>query len=156
MASIVLARRGDTLAPVDEADREIIYRLREGEPVRVEIKARRNVRRHRLYWGLMRILVQNTEIWPSEEAASDSIKIAVGHVEQIVNPLTGEIHLRPKSIAFERMEEAEFCRFLDRVIYVITERLIPGLDASDLRREVFAAIDGPERTSLGERVTEAA
>lgn len=152
MASLVLAKRGGVLAPVDDADRELVSRLREGEPVRVEIKARRNVKRHRLYWRLMQILFENTDAWPSAESASDSIKIAVGHVEQIADAITGEIHLRPKSISFERMEESEFCRFLDRVIYVITDRLIPGLDAGDLRRKIEEVIDRPERASLGRRV----
>jgi hypothetical protein len=100
----------------------------------------------------MQILHENTDQWPSAECASDSIKIAVGHVDQVADALTGEIHLRPKSIAFEKMEEGEFIRFFHRVVWVITARLIPNMDAETLTREVYRAIDGPERSSLGDRI----
>ena len=152
MASLVLIKRNGVLVGCDDADRQLIARMKEGEPFRIETKAKRHVKRHRLYWKLMQILHDNTDQWPSAESASDSIKIAVGHVDQIADALTGEIHLRPKSIAFEKMDEAEFIRFFDRVVWVITARMIPNMDAETLRREVYHAIDGPERSSLGERI----
>lgn len=150
MTTLVLARRGGALVPVDDDDREIISRLREGEPLRAEIKARRNVRQHRLYWALVRLLQQNTDLWGSEEAASDSLKLAAGHVEQVMNPLTGEIQLKPRSIAFEKMEQAHFDRFFNRVLYIVSERIL-GVANEDLRQQVFDLVDGPERSSLGRR-----
>lgn len=150
MTTFVLTRRGDALVPVDEEDREVVSRLREGEPLRVDIKARRNVRQHRLYWALVRLLQKNTDLWGSEEAASDSLKLAAGHVDQVMNPLTGEIQLKPRSIAFEKMEQAQFNRFFNRVLYIVSERLL-GVANDELRGQVFDLVDGPERASLGRR-----
>lgn len=42
----------------------------------------------------------------------------------------------PRSVAFDRMDEAEFAAFCDRAVRIIVTELLPGLAEDDLRREI--------------------
>lgn len=152
MSSIVLRKQGGVLVPVDEPDQETVAKLKEGEFVRCTIQAKRNIRQHRLFWALVGLLVDNTEVFPSKEAAADSIKIGVGHVETGVDAWSGRAYLKPKSIAFEALDGTEFTRFFDRCLYLLCNRWLAGLDVEDLRNQVLEMVDGPERSSLGKRI----
>jgi hypothetical protein len=145
--------KNNVLVPGDEDAREALSKIANGSEIRVEIKAKRNVRRHRLLFALLKIIVDHRgDIFPATENVLDALKIASGHVDQIVHPITGEVFLKPKSIAFENMDEAEFGRFFDRAVWIFTDRWFPGTHEEDLRRELFELVDGPERSSLGKRV----
>ena len=61
----------------------------------------------------------------------------------MVFPDTGEVYLIPMSIAFASMTQAAFSEFMDAAINVIVARWLQGTDAEQLRREVFAVLDGP-------------
>lgn len=150
MTSATCVKRNGALLPNSEESDQLFSSIKDGAEVRIEIKARRNVRRHRLLFAILNVVVKH-DVFPSTDVALDCLKIASGHVEFRVEPSTGQTYMKPKSIAFESMEEAAFGRWLDRAIYLVTERWLVGTDADALRNEVYEIVDGPERSALGRR-----
>lgn len=132
----VLLRKGlaSKLEPVDDAGREALARLPLGTIVRAEIKRPRNLGHHRKFFALLDLIYQNQTRYRSPEALLDAIKIYIGHA-QVLNIRGKEVHV-PKSISFSSMGQGEFDRFWDRVVNVVVAEIIPGLDRSDLEREL--------------------
>ena len=128
-----LYRRIDgALYPVNDAALNQLQSLN-GQPVRVDIKQPRNLQRHKFYWVLLNIVVEN---WPEEQSrlSADSlhqvIKIETGHVN-VIN-FNGETIVLPKSISFNKMDEEEFKVFLRDTVRFLCENVIPGLNKNDL------------------------
>jgi hypothetical protein len=151
--SLACVWKNKVLVPSDDDAREALSKIPNGSEIRVEIKARRNVKRHRMLFAMLKIVVEHRgDSFPSTENVLDALKVASGHVETIIHPITGEVYLKPKSIAFENMDESEFNRFFDRCVWIVCERWFNGMHEDDLRQEIYSLVDGPERSSLGKRV----
>ncbi len=146
-----MRRSGGSLVPAEDEAAELLAKMPEGKDVVVEVRQARNIRAHRLYWALMGLLADNVEWIPHKEAASVMLKIAVHEVDTIIDGRTGEITYVPRSINFESMEQGRFGRFLDRALFVITSRWLPGNTRIELQQRVFEMIDPPEASSLGRR-----
>lgn len=148
---VIMRRSGGSLVPAEDEAAELLAKMPEGKDVVVEVRQARNIRAHRLYWALMGLLADNVEWIPHKEAASVMLKIAVHEVDTIIDGRTGEITYVPRSINFESMEQGRFGRFLDRALFVITSRWLPGNTRIELQQRVFEMIDPPEASSLGRR-----
>lgn len=152
MTKVVMRKHGAALVPDEQEAAEVLSRIPEGKEVVVEVKQPRNVRAHRLYWALMGLLADNVDWIPHKDAASVMLKIATHEVDTIIDGRTGEVTYVPRSINWESMEQGRFGRFLDRALFVITTRWLPGNSPEELQQRVFDMIDPPERASLGKRV----
>jgi hypothetical protein len=139
------------LIPADDAAREALSSLSQGSEVLIQLKAKRNVRRHRLAWGIISLVHRNTNLVPSAANLMDCAKVDLGHVEARSNPFTGECWTVPKSIAFHNMGEVEFGQFVRGLVDLVCTRWLVGTDRQELRREVEAIVDGAAMTSLGRR-----
>ncbi len=139
------------LMPADDAAREALSSLSQGAEVLIQIKAKRNVRRHRLAWGIIGLVHRNTRLVPSVANLMDCAKVDLGHVEARTNPFTGECWTVPKSISFTSMGEVEFGQFVRGLIDLVLTRWLVGTDREALRREVEEIVDGPAMTALGRR-----
>lgn len=137
------------MVPANEAADAMLRSLKDGADYLGKFKGARSLRQLRLYWGLMRVLVDH-QIFPIEDAASDAVKIGCGHVETRVMPDTGEVFLVPKSIAFESLAQAEFNEVFEAALNLICERWLVGTDREELREQVWAIIDGP--AAIGKRI----
>ena len=128
---------GDKLIPADADARQMMEDFRPGRGVWVELTKpqRRNERRHRLFWALVKIVKDNTDTGHSEQAIAAYLKVRGGHVE-VFRRKGGEIVEIPKSIAWSKCTEGEFREFLDRLMDVVRQEIIPGLAEGDLRREL--------------------
>lgn len=139
MTSAIFCKQLGALRPVDDIAQAFMRDLTEGDVVKLGLPKRpRNPDRHRYYWALLTIAVENSDRWPSTEALHHAMKLHLGLVEEIV-AIDGEIILRPKSTSFSRMSEAEFAAYLDKVVATICTHVIPGLDPMTLRMEAEAA-----------------
>ena len=143
-------RRGRCLMPASEEAEKLLRRLGEGGEALGDFKIPRSLRQLRLYWAIMAVLVEHG-IFATDEAASSATKIELRHVDVVVTPHTGQIHLCPKHINFASMKQSDFDKLFTAAINVVCELWIP-MDADDLRQHVFRMVDGPERSSLGRRV----
>lgn len=128
------------LRPVDDAGQEALRRYGQGALVMVEAKKPRHGARHRLYWALMSAVHQNLPEqiagrYPTVETLVSAFKMLAGVREQRELP-DGTVYFIPGSISFAKMDEAEFARFLDQSIGIITSYFLPGVQDADLRREI--------------------
>lgn len=123
------------LAPVDEAGEAALRGLSAGEIVSVEIKRPRNVQMHRLYWALVTLVWQNQERYPTPEDLHSALKVAAGLRTQVTLP-DGTVGFIPGSIAFHKMDQAEFSAFYSRVCDLMAKYFLPGVTSEELRAEV--------------------
>lgn len=130
-APILMKRRGDHLEPCAELDARNLRKFDGGKSLRVRITQPRNVRRLRLYWGLMHKIHENMDNPPPLETLHEAIKVRLGYTETI-RFKGGEVVTLPASIAFDKMKEPEFVEFMDRFKRFLCEVVIPGLNSRAL------------------------
>ena len=85
------------------------------------------------YWVVLAEAVEATGKWPTAKHLHDDLKLTLGYVRKAVNLNTGEIHLVPDSIAFDRMCDADFKFYLKQVEWVFSEKL--GIDIKEVERD---------------------
>lgn len=105
----------------------------DGEIVRVRLYKDRNPRHHRLFFALLKCIFFNQEKYISQEALRFAITIQAGWVDEIM--LSGDrVALKPKSIAWARMDQHEFKEFYGAALRAIPE-LLPqflGVDIEEM------------------------
>lgn len=134
MAKGVFRKHLSHLIPADADAENLMRPIKHGEDVMVEVKRPRNLRHHRLFWGLMGLIWQNQEYYRSPEHVCAAFKIAVGHID-VIKTKRGEVAI-PKSISFAKMDQVEFNHFFERALEFAVSEVIPGLGKEDLRTEV--------------------
>lgn len=138
-----------SIVPMNDAALDMLRGFSSGDLFTGSFHRKRSLRQLRLWWGLMSILVDH-QIFPTKEAASDAVKVSCGHVDTLILPGSGQAFFVPRSIAFESLAQAKFNPIFQAALDQICARWIKT-GSKDLRREVYAAIDGPAR--IGERVS---
>lgn len=106
-------RRGNSLVPEMEFDARALEGIKNGERVKVEIRQWRNTDRNRAYWAMLAEVVAATDCALSPERLHEVVKIETGCIELVQLP-TGMKVAIPGSVAFDKMEEAEFITFFRR------------------------------------------
>ena len=149
MRLAVWVRRGPGLYPGNEEAQRMLASLIIGKLYFGKFKAARSAKQLNLWWSLCGLLADHG-IFPSDEAASDIIKIACGHVVIYIEPDTGIVHMVPKSIAFQSLPQHAFNKIFNHALDVIVTRWMQGSGSEELRREAFARIDGPK--AIGTRI----
>jgi hypothetical protein len=125
-------RRDIGLYPVNREARDIIAKLNEGSPVFVEIWLPRNMSFHRRYFTLLNRVVQSSGRWPSVEALSFDIMLALKRGTFMV-ARDGSTHFRPDSRAVASMRRDDFTRLYEDTMALLTEWL--GADPELLLEE---------------------
>lgn len=144
---ILLTRTLRGLEPANEDAREKLKAWKLGQPLKCEVRIARDSSRMRYYWGLIDIILQNTDnLFLSKDEVSDSVKLGIGHVEQVqvYDGKAWHITRTPKSISFAKLSEPEFQDFIKRaeayvcsVLSVTSDQLADALTdylAPQLRR----------------------
>lgn len=140
MAEALFVHQLGTLRAADDAGKELLAGLKNGEAVRVSITRPRNVRFHRLFWALMQKVHDNlpedkAERYPTTELLVAWFKIKTGHCDTFMIEGRGTVYL-PKSISFAKMDNTEFSAFFDRCCQLVALHFIPDVSPADWRREV--------------------
>lgn len=134
---IALEKKNGALVPYAPHDVVMLERLPEGVPLRGQFARPRNAGRHRLYWVILRIVVENTDRYATEEALHKALLLTCGVTEPILSA-HGEIFFIPSSTSFDAMPESEFKAYFDEAMGLITTVIIPGLDLDELLKEARA------------------
>jgi hypothetical protein len=121
------------LQPLDDQATEELRRLPIGKAVYVELKAARNPRQHRLLFGLLKALTDNTDLFPSVDSALVAMKIGTGLVDMSV--VDGQTVMIPRSISFANMDQAAFSTWFDDAIRLVSTRWLKVAPEA-LRREI--------------------
>lgn len=113
------------LRPADDLAEQAFAKIKQGATVTIEVKAPRNVRQHRLLFAILKVILDNTELFPDTTTALTALKIGTGHADVIpwVTP-DGQsgTAVMPRSIAFENMDGSAFSEWFDRAIRLVSER----------------------------------
>jgi hypothetical protein len=127
---------GTHLTPFAPYDHDMMDRLPRGRAVKVETKQVRNVTRHRLYRVILRVVVQNTDMFATEDGLHKTLLLACGVTEPVMSLKSGSIQMVPSSTAFDEMDdEEEFKAYFDQAMQLISEKVLPGTDIDELLAE---------------------
>lgn len=129
-------KTADGLLPVDEHTTEVMQEYGDGEVIRVKLFKDRNPGHHRLFFALIRAIFLNQEKYLSADALRFAITIQAGWVDEI--KLTGDsVALRPKSIAWGKMDQHEFKDYYAAALKAIPE-LLPQFEGVDIEGMLIA------------------
>ena len=132
---LLVAKHLGSLRPVDDAGTEVLRSIKQGEVLRVEIKRPRNVRFHRLFFGLLNLVYENVEGYKSVEHLLTHVKIGIGHADAMIAQ-DGTTIWHPRSISFAKMDEESFRAFWNKAVDFIVLHILP-VEKAELEREVF-------------------
>lgn len=136
MAEVYLRRTLSGFVPDDEASAAIVKGYRLNEVYRANVVKPRSLKNHRRWWALCSLIYQNSDQYKSAEQVHDHLKILAGHCTQIVSKTTGEVYLVADSIAFGRLDEAQFQDVFGRAIKAVAEHILPGIQIDEVSLEI--------------------
>lgn len=141
------ARRvGETLVlqPDDvwTADRITDF-LKADRPIMVKTETARNIKQHKLAWGLAHKIAENSEVFDTAEQVMAELKRKTGHFD-LVQAITqnGELIqcIELRSISFAAMKQEDFEPWFERVLDVVVAEIWPSLTKLKIRAELDAMI----------------
>jgi hypothetical protein len=147
MTEIAMRKQGGRLVPVDDMSAEEMARLPVNKDLLVTVRAPRNLRHHRLAWALAQKLSDACDFLPDRESAMEFLKLKARHI-RLIHDALGRTHILPRSISFAAMDQAAFTRLFDRMVWIVCNEIIPGLEEKALRAEILSMVGGeppPER-----------
>lgn len=134
--AITLKRTMGGFVPANSYDENLMMKYQPGDIVRAKISKPRNVKHSNKFHALLQKVFPHQNMWPTYDLFRKAIQRAVGYFEEV----NGQVF--DVSIAFDSMDQKEFEEFYDRVVMLVCERIIPGLDKADLEREVDEILKG--------------
>jgi len=137
---IAMRRDGSHLVPLDEVSAEAVRQIPTTQDVLVTVKTPRNLRQFRLAWALAQMVSEAVDFLHDREDSMSWLKIKARHVRMIQNPRTKQVAIIPKSIAFASLSQDAFNRIFNRMVWVVCNEIIPGLQEGPLRAELEAMV----------------
>mgnify|MGYP003625234303 CR=1 FL=1 len=129
------------VSALDSEDQSLINDMEIDTILSVKKRNKRSITQHRMYWGLINLVLENQDMFESSEDLSNYIKLKSGHVQSFMMK-DGEVIKFPKSISFKMSDQESFNAFLDRAIdFIISPKgLWPGMEKNVLLNEVYEVI----------------
>jgi len=106
-----------TLIPAFDSDNDKFKKMTVGDIMEMSWKKPRNPGFHRKYFALIKLVYENTERFPNQNACRLWLQIKAGHVDFINDPNDSMVAV-PKSISFDSMDDAEFESIFNSVVDV--------------------------------------
>lgn len=133
--TILVHRVGSRLIPHAPMDEAFIRAFDASKPLRVRLSQPRNVKRLRFYWALLTLICDNLDQPLAPETLHELVKVRLGYTITVkMRKRTYEI---PGSIAFDKMKEPEFKRFLERFKDFMMTEVIPGTNSAEFERQAL-------------------
>lgn len=137
MSIIVLEKApGLLLRPVDEQSIKIVSGWKLGQGVKVEAKRMRDLIRHKRFFALVGFVAENSDVYDTIDKALVAVKIAAGHVDWVLNPVTGDMSPLPKSISFENLDEDDFRLFYEAAVNGVLKWVLPQMNRTSIDRAI--------------------
>lgn len=108
-----------TLKPAFDSDYDNFKKIPLNEPISFKWTKQRNPAFHKKFFALVNMVYQNQEHYNNSEKMRNDLTVEAGYYTDETNYLTGEISRKPKSIAFDKMDDLEFSEFYNRFIDAI-------------------------------------
>lgn len=143
---IELYRRGQGWLPASDDAVKVRDRMAQGEIAWVKPLRIRDPIAHRRYWKLMTMCADNCERIElpyggsmeihSKDDVHTAIKICTGHVTWLLDSFGKPTFAVPKSTDYESMTADEWAEYWPRVLDVVQERVMPGIQLPDIEYEM--------------------
>lgn len=131
---VLVEWNGKELVPHASYDRDMLSLLKLNTPIRAQFAQPRSIPRHRLYRVILRIVVENSERFATEEALHKTLLVGCGVVEPVMT-VAGEIIMIPSSTAFDAMGEEDFKAYFDQAMDIVQIHIIPDIELGLLLKE---------------------
>ena len=138
MTNVLMRRSLSGLSVEGESEGwQALGRIPVGTLMVVDVKdpRRRSVRHNSWFFALLTKVQQNQDYFKSVEHLRHALLVRLGYCDE-TRLKDGRIIYTPHSMAFHKMPREEFEKFAADCVKFLTEEVIPGLGADDLRREV--------------------
>ena len=133
----IYRRTMDGFIPANDDAAEFFGKCKLGQLVTMDAKQSRNLKFHRLYFAILRLISQNSNPHISESAALHFAKLAAGTGE-VVTDSRGEKHFIPGSISFAKMDQQAFDAFVQSAIPPLVGRFMQGTAPNAVIAEAMA------------------
>jgi hypothetical protein len=137
---------GRGLMPADDEAEHLHRKMSPGEIQLFKVIKVRDPVAHRRYWKLCTLCAENCErieIAPnrfmpvhSKDDVHVAIKLCTGHYDTIFDAENRPLARIVKSTAFEEMSGADWDQYWPRVLRVVQEKVMPGVDLDEVRLEL--------------------
>ena len=133
--NLVVTNDGFRCATDDDYEKK--RTLKRGTIVECTIKEYRNYKFHKLYFSLINLSweylseAQREFFKENVDAFRKTVEIAAGHYEPVYNVYRNEWLEVPKSVAFDKLNEADFHELYERVKNVIFQTFIPNVNREE-------------------------
>lgn len=146
MSKIELYKKGEGWLPASDDAIKVHKRMEAGEigwfkPIRV-----RDLTAHRRYWKLLTMCAENCERIElpyggsmeihDKDDVHTAMKICTGHVTWVLDSFGKERFAIPKDTNFEAMTADEWNEWWPRVLDVVAERVMPGIQLPEIEHEI--------------------
>ncbi|MGL1921951.1 MAG: DUF1367 family protein [Hyphomicrobiales bacterium] len=128
------------LVPDDADAIEYSQSAKEGQLFVIDLKVNRSPQQHKLYFALLKFVVDQSDQYTSVDQLLTSLKIATGRVKTIIG-YDGKTYFVPDSISFASMDGIKFRRFFEASIDLICEKFVPTLENESLRKEFWGYLN---------------
>jgi len=137
----ILCKHGTSLVAEDADSLDALAKIKDGKLVLVEVRRKRNLQHHRLYFALIKVVHENMESkrYPTPDTLHEAIKVACGLRTEFVLP-NGVVGFIPGSINFGEMTQDAFEKFYNKVCDIVCAHFIPGLKSEELKAEVLQMV----------------
>lgn len=133
----IYRRTLDGFAPANDDAAEFFGKCKLGQLITLDGKQARNLKFHRLFFAILRLISDNSNPHISEAAALHFAKLAAG-VGEAVTDSRGETHFVPGSISFGSMDQQAFDAFVQAAIPPLVGRFMRGSAPDDVITEAMA------------------
>lgn len=110
----------NTFKAANNSDYEKLLKLKVGEEYQCDIKQPRNLKFHRKFFALIKMVYENQERYSNSDRLRKDLIIEAGFYDEWTD-LQGVVQREAKSISFGSMKEDEFQDLYSRVIDVIVQ-----------------------------------
>ena len=138
---INLVRRNDfSFIPASEDDKQAALKIKKGQAVEANIKVLRNYKLLRKFWAMVNTAFnflspqQRAFFHDSIDGFRYTLEVAAGYYDKFYSVSRKEWIQKPKSIAFDKMSEAEFDKLYEAVLDVIFKLF---LETNRVDRDTF-------------------
>ena len=130
---ILLVKTAFGLKPIDDENIRRLKGIEEGEIVKAEYTKKRNIKFHKKYFALIKMMWENDSLDLTIERYRKEIEMAAGYFESYIG-IEGKIVKEPRSISFNKMQEDEFEVLFQDILQIACMRL--GVDSGVITEEL--------------------
>jgi hypothetical protein len=138
---LLLVREGQKLAAADPVSLEGLESINDREIVTATLRRARNPAHHRKLWALLQAVFPHQQQYATTYDLLSALKVATGYFETKTT-IDGMPFIMPKSISFSAMSQTSFEEFYNRVLDIITTRILPTVNRDELTDQINAILEG--------------